>query len=150
MWIRITYFHTTPDELKLLLTPSAYDACWVCNRLHFPLDCTTTHLQAKWKAIRAGEYFAFQIPRNMKKTYDLQLRPLRRNLWQQLCEFSQKHYKEIETLLQDPQFFNKITVSLRRNSAKSFHRIWDCLDSTNIAWQLDTFFICHRRDDNIE
>ena len=79
MWIHITYFHTTPDELKLLLTPSAYDACWVCNRLHFPLDCTTTHLQAKWKAIRAGEHFTFQIPRNMKKNYVLLLQPFRSN-----------------------------------------------------------------------
>ena len=42
MWIHITYLHTTPDELKLLLTSSACDACWVCNRLHFPLDCITT------------------------------------------------------------------------------------------------------------
>jgi len=32
MRTHITYFHTTPDELTLLLTPLAYDACWVCNR----------------------------------------------------------------------------------------------------------------------
>ena len=92
----------------------------------------------------------FQILRNMKKIYDLQLRPLRCNPWQQLCEFSQKRDIEIGTLLQDPKFFNKITVSLQRNSLKPFHRIWDCLDSTNISWQLNTFFICHQRDDNIE
>ena len=79
MWIHITYFHTTPDELKLLITPSAYDACWACYRLHFPLDGTTTRLQAKWKAIRAGEHFTFQIPRNMKKNYVLLLQPFRSN-----------------------------------------------------------------------
>ena len=37
IWIHITYFRTPPDELKLLLRSSAYNACWVCNRLHFPL-----------------------------------------------------------------------------------------------------------------
>ena len=43
-----------------------------------------------------------------------------------------------------------LIVSLRNNSAKPFHRIWDCMDPRNIEWQLDTFFICHQRDDNIE
>ena len=56
----------------------------------------------------------------------------------------------VETLLQDPHFFKEITVSLRRKSSKLFHRIWDCLDSTNIEWQLNTFFICYQRDDNIQ
>jgi len=28
--------------------------------------------------------------------------------------------------------------------------MWDCMDPKNIAWQLDTFFICHQRNDNIE
>jgi len=59
MWIHITYLHTTPDELKLLLTSSAYNACWVCNRLHFPLDCMTTQLQAKWNAIRSVNILHF-------------------------------------------------------------------------------------------
>jgi len=150
MWIHITYFHTTPDALKPLLTSAAYDACWICNRLHFPLDCATTHLQAKWKAMRAGEYFVFQTPRNMKKLYDLQLQPLRYNPWQQLCEFSHKHDIELEPSLQNPHFLNQIIVSLRRHSAKPFCRIWDCLNFTNIARQLETFFTCHQREDNLE
>jgi len=90
MWIHITYFHTTPDALKLLLTPAAYDACWICNPLHFPLDCVTSHLQAKWKTIRAGEYFVFQIPLNLKKNYQLRIVPMRGNPWQQLWTYSQK------------------------------------------------------------
>lgn len=39
---------------------------------------------------------------------------------------------------------------MRRHSAKSFYRIWDCLDFTNIEWQLDTFFTCHQRKDDLE
>ena len=56
----------------------------------------------------------------------------------------------LETLLQDPKYFTNFIVSLRNNSAKPFHRIWDCMVPTNIAWQLDAFFICHQRNDNIE
>ena len=92
----------------------------------------------------------FQIPRNLKEIYDLQLQPFRSNPWKQLYEFSKKHNIKLETLLQDPKFFNNLIVLLRNNSAKPFHRIWDCMVPTNIAWQSDTFFICQQRDDNIE
>jgi len=111
-WIHITYLHTTPDALKLLLTPSAYDACCICNCLHFPLDCATIHVQAKWKAICAGDYFTFQNLQNMKKIHVLQLQPLRHNPWQQLCEFSSKNDIELESSLKDSHFFKGLTILL--------------------------------------
>ena len=56
---------------------------------------------------------------------------------------------DIQILLQDSHF-NEILVSLRRHSSKLCHGIWDCLNATNIKWQLNTFFICHQREDNVE
>ena len=55
MWIHTTYFHTNPDVLKLLLTLLAYNACWVCHRLHLPADCIPSLLrQLALDASRGG------------------------------------------------------------------------------------------------
>jgi len=107
MRMHITYFHTTPDELTLLLTPLAYDACWVCNRLHFPVDCANSHLQAKLKPHVQVKILHFQIPQKKTETYDLQLQSFRSNRWEQLHEYSKKHNTTIETLLQDQNFFKR-------------------------------------------
>jgi len=55
MWIHITYFHTPPGELRLVVTSKAYNACWVCNHQHYPLDWTSAHLQVIWNKIRTGK-----------------------------------------------------------------------------------------------
>lgn len=138
LWMHIPYFHTTPDALKLLLTSEAYYACWVCNRLHFPLGRATTHLQAKWKAIRAGEYFNFQIPHHLKKLW---LQPMKKIRGNNFVNLQNKSIQTLNIYFKTQIFFTKFLFLCAETLLILISRIWDCMNATSLHWQLTTFFI---------
>ena len=63
MSLQITYFDATPQRINWLVSYQAYNSCWICKRLHFPLNCSEHNIQMTWQAIHPDTllFFRFSI-----------------------------------------------------------------------------------------